>query len=260
MSPALLEPAEHALAVLRRARARGERFVGALLPGATARRMQAAAVVDEWAAAHLDTHHDPGPLWVVLGDGASLGLGASTRAAGYVCLVAEALAAADGAPWRLVNLAEVGADLDDVVARQLPRLAELSAQAPVALVTCVVGAADVPGRPGDAEERLRTLLAALPAGGGRRHAPGAAAAPRDGLAQRRAAQRGGRARRARDRPVGRQRAARAVVRRRLPPQRRRARRLGPRRAGRRAPGRRGAGRRRVTALVGGVSGGSPSTT
>jgi acyl-CoA thioesterase I len=161
MSPALLEPAEHALAVLRRARARGERFVGALLPGATARRMQAAAVVDEWAAAHLDTHHDPGPLWVVLGDGASLGLGASTRAAGYVCLVAEALAAADGAPWRLVNLAEVGADLDDVVARQLPRLAELSAQAPVALVTCVVGAADGPG---DTEERLRTLLAALPAG------------------------------------------------------------------------------------------------
>jgi lysophospholipase L1-like esterase len=164
MSPALLEPAEHALAVLRRARARGERFVGALLPGATARRMQAAAVVDEWAAAHLDTHHDPGPLWVVLGDGASLGLGASTRAAGYVCLVAEALAAADGAPWRLVNLARVGADLDDVVARQLPRLAELNAQAPVALVTCVVGAADVPGRPVDAQERLRTLLAALPAG------------------------------------------------------------------------------------------------
>ena len=86
MSAALLEPAEHALAALRRARAGGERFVGALLPGATARRMQAAAVVDEWAAANLDARHDAGPLWVVLGDGASLGLGASTRDAGYVRL------------------------------------------------------------------------------------------------------------------------------------------------------------------------------
>ena len=164
MSAALLEPAEHALAALRRARARGERFVGALLPGSTARRMQAAAVVDEWAAANLDTHHDAGPLWVVLGDGASLGLGASTRVAGYVCLVAEALAAADGAPWRVANLARVGADLDDVVSRQLPELAELTAEAPAALVTCVVGAADVFGRPWGADARLRTLLAALPAG------------------------------------------------------------------------------------------------
>jgi lysophospholipase L1-like esterase len=100
----------------------------------------------------------------VLGDGASLGLGASTRAAGYVCLVAEELAAADGAPWRVVNLAEVGADLDGVVSRQLPELAELTAETPPALVTCVVGAADVFGRPWGADARLRTLLAALPAG------------------------------------------------------------------------------------------------
>ena len=164
MSPALLEPAGHAFAVLRRARARGERFVGALLPGSSARRMQAAAVVDEWAAANLDTHHHPGPLWVVLGDGASLGLGASTRVAGYVCLVAEALAAADGAPWRVVNLAEPGADLDAVLTRQLPELTALTAEAPAALVTCVLAAADVFGRPQGADARLRTLLAALPAG------------------------------------------------------------------------------------------------
>src|SRR6185312_6977137 len=97
MSPALPEPAEHALAVLRRARAGGERFVGALLPGASALRWQAAAVADEWAAANLDTHHAAGPLWVVLGDGASLGVGASTRTAGYVCLVADALRADDAA-------------------------------------------------------------------------------------------------------------------------------------------------------------------
>jgi acyl-CoA thioesterase I len=163
MSPALPEPAEHTLAVLRRARARGERFVGALLPGASARRWQAAAVADEWAAANLDTHHEAGPLWVVLGDGASLGLGASTRTAGYVCLVADTLSAA-GRPWRVVNLARVGADLDDVLTRQLPALAALTTTTPAALVTCVAGAADVLGRPGAVEVRLRALLAALPAG------------------------------------------------------------------------------------------------
>jgi lysophospholipase L1-like esterase len=163
MSPALPEPAEHALAVLRRARAGGERFVGALLPGASARRWQAAAVADEWAAANLDTHHDAGPLWAVLGDGASLGMGASTRTAGYVCLVADALRA-EGVPWRVVNLARVGADLDDVFTRQLPALEALTTAAPAALVTCVAGAADVLGRPGGADVRLRALLAALPAG------------------------------------------------------------------------------------------------
>jgi len=179
MSPALPEPAEHALAVLRRARAGGERFVGALLPGASALRWQAAAVADEWAAANLDTHHAAGPLWVVLGDGASLGVGASTRTAGYVCLVADALRADDAAgradarapvgrgtdaPWRVANLARVGADLDDVLTRQLPALEALTATAPAALVTCVAGAADVLGRPGGVDVRLRALLAALPAG------------------------------------------------------------------------------------------------
>jgi lysophospholipase L1-like esterase len=163
MPPALPAPAEHALAGLRRVRARGERFVGALLPGASARRMQAAAVADEWAAANLDTHHETGPLWVVLGDGASLGIGASTRTAGYVCLVADALRA-DGAPWRVVNLARAGADLDDVLTRQLPALRTLTSAAPAALVTCIAGAADMFGRPTGVDVRLRTLLAALPAG------------------------------------------------------------------------------------------------
>jgi hypothetical protein len=164
MSPAPPESAGHALAVLRRARARGERFVGALLPGSSARRMQAAAVVDEWAASNLGAHHGTGPLWVVLGDGANLGLGASTRAAGYVCQVADALRAVDGVPWRVANLARVGADLDGVVSRQLPELAALTAGAPAALVTCAVGARDVLDRPDGAEARLRTLLAALPVG------------------------------------------------------------------------------------------------
>jgi lysophospholipase L1-like esterase len=163
MGPTLHERAEHALAVLHRVRAGGERFVGAFLPGAPARRMQAAAVADEWSAANLDARHAGGPLWVVLGDGASLGLGASTRDAAYVRLVAEVLGD-DGTPWRVVNLASDGADIDDVLNRQLPELVALSAQRPADLVTCVVGTADMRGRPRGVETRLRALLVALPEG------------------------------------------------------------------------------------------------
>ncbi len=79
MGPNLHERAERVLSVLHRVRAGGERFVGAFLPGASARRMRVAAVADEWSAANLEARHGSGPLWVVLGDGASLGLGASTR-------------------------------------------------------------------------------------------------------------------------------------------------------------------------------------
>ena len=61
MGPTLHERAEHALAVLHRVRAGGERFVGAFLPGASARRMQAAAVADEWSAANLDARHGSRP-------------------------------------------------------------------------------------------------------------------------------------------------------------------------------------------------------
>ena len=163
MSATLHDRAERGLAVLHRARAGAERFVGAFLPGASARRMHAAAVADEWSAANLTERHGPGPLWVVLGDGASLGLGASTRDASYVRLVADALQAG-GAPWRVVNLAADGAGVDDVLARQLPELRALSTVQPADLVTCVVGIGDVLGRARAVEARLRTLLAALPEG------------------------------------------------------------------------------------------------
>ena len=187
MAATLHERAEGVLAVLHRVRAGGERFVGAFLPGASARRMRVAAVADEWSAANLEARHAAGPLWVVLGDGASLGLGASTGDATYVRLVAAALNAqmdaasnaqmdaalnaqmdtalqADGPPWRVVNLAVDGAGIDDVLARQLPELRALSAPQPADLVTCVIGTADVLGRPRGVEARLRALLAELPEG------------------------------------------------------------------------------------------------
>jgi lysophospholipase L1-like esterase len=125
--------------------------------------MRVAAVADEWSAANLGARHRSGPLWVVLGDGASLGLGASTGDAAYVRLVADALGVG-GPPWRVVNLAADGAGIDDVLARQLPELRALAAHHPADLVTCVVGTADALGRPRGVEARLRALLAALPEG------------------------------------------------------------------------------------------------
>lgn len=166
MSATLHDRAERGLAVLHRVRAGGERFLGAFLPGASARRMRAAAAADEWSAANLTARHGPGPLWVVLGDGASLGLGATSLDATYVRLVAAALNAqhADGPPWRVVNLSADGAGVDDVLVRQLPELRAITVAQPADLVTCIVGTADVLGRPRGVEARLRALLAALPEG------------------------------------------------------------------------------------------------
>ena len=163
MGPNLHERAERVLSVLHRVRAGGERFVSAFLPGASARRMRVAAVADEWSAANFDARHGSGPLWVVLGDGASLGLGASTRDSSYVRLVADTLGAG-GSPWRVVNLASDSAGIDNVLGGRLPELRMLTAQQPADLVTCVVGIADVLARPRGVEARLRALLAALPEG------------------------------------------------------------------------------------------------
>jgi lysophospholipase L1-like esterase len=163
MGATLHDRAERGLAVLHRVRAGGERFLGAFLPGASARRMRSAAVTDEWSAANVTARHGVGPLWVVLGDGASLGLGATSLDATYVRLVADSLQV-DGPQWRVVNLAADGAGIDDVLARQLPELRALTVAQPADLVTCIVGTADVLGRPRGVEARLRALLAALPEG------------------------------------------------------------------------------------------------
>jgi GDSL-like Lipase/Acylhydrolase family len=125
--------------------------------------MQEAAFADEWAAANLEARDADGPLWVVLGGSASQGVGATTRGSGYVERVAAVLRERDPR-WRVVNLSRAGAGVDDVLARQLPELAELTADAPAALVSCVVGAQDVRRRAPGLQDTLRTALAALPPG------------------------------------------------------------------------------------------------
>jgi hypothetical protein len=157
-----LPQARQVRASMRRVKAGGERFLGGVLPGATARRLQTRAFADEWAAANLDAQQTSGPLWVVLGDSASQGLGATTREAGYVGVAHEMLRRRDA--WRVVNLSRAGAGVADVLARQLPELAELTIEEPAALVTCIIGAEDVARRTPGLDITLRSMLAAMPRG------------------------------------------------------------------------------------------------
>ena len=151
-----LPPTSNMRASLRRAKAGGERFLGGMMAGATSRRLQVRAFADEWAAANIVAEHAVGPLWVVLGDSTSQGLGATTREAGYVGVVHEALRRRDA--WRVINLSRAGAGVADVLARQLPRLAELTDEEPAALVTCIVGAEDVARRLPGTDIALRRSL------------------------------------------------------------------------------------------------------
>ena len=157
-----LPQARQVRASLRRAKAGGERFLGGVLPGATARRLQSKAFADDWAAANMDARAATGPLWVVLGDATGQGIGATTREAGYVGVVHETLRRRDA--WRVVNLSRADAGVADVLARQLPELAELTAEQPADLVTCVIGAQDIAHRGSGLDVALRSMLAALPQG------------------------------------------------------------------------------------------------
>jgi hypothetical protein len=157
-----MPPTSNMRASLRRAKAGGERFLGGMMAGATSRRLQVKAFADEWAAANIVARHAVGPLWVVLGDSTSQGIGATTREAGYVGVVHEVLRRRDA--WRVINLSRAGVGVADVLARQLPELAELTDEEPAALVTCIVGAEDVARRLPGADIALRSMCAAMPRG------------------------------------------------------------------------------------------------
>ncbi len=112
---------------------------------------------DAWQAHNPSAKDDDGPLWLVLGDSAALGVGASSHLSGYVGAVLGRL----GPQWRVVNLSRSGARTRDVVDVQLPAAAGLDAQ----LVTALVGGNDALGTKQARWERdVRDLCAALPRG------------------------------------------------------------------------------------------------
>ena len=118
---------------------------------------QVDAYRDAWTAHNAEALTADGPLWVVLGDSAAQGVGASSHLAGYVGVVLSRL----GPRWRVVNLSRSGARTREVVDVQWPAAAGLDA----ALVTALVGGNDALHTRREQWERdVRDLCAVLPRG------------------------------------------------------------------------------------------------
>ena len=107
-----------------------------------------------------------GPLWLVLGDSAAQGVGASAHDRGWVGQVRSRLFVADPRPWRVLNLSRSGARTREVVELQWPRAQQLLAHAvSPELVTAVVGGNDATGSKESAwRADVDALCAALPPG------------------------------------------------------------------------------------------------
>jgi acyl-CoA thioesterase I len=102
-----------------------------------------------------------GPLWVVLGDSASQGLGAEHPEDGYVSQARAQLVRETGAPWRVLNLSRSGATIPDVLREQLPRLAALRERP--ALISCGAGTNDLLRvSPQRVRVLIRNLIDAVP--------------------------------------------------------------------------------------------------
>jgi len=132
--------------------------------GIEAQREPHAQFWDEWnerAAA------ETGPLWVVLGDSSSQGIGAADPVEGWVPLLLERLREETGEPWRVINLAITGAQFGDIVNDQLPRVQTLrgSGQSPE-LMTLLAGANNLmaPNSWLGAFDELDRILDSLPEG------------------------------------------------------------------------------------------------
>ena len=115
---------------------------------------------EQWDRANAAAADGARPLWVVLGDSAAQGVGASAFDRGWVGLVLERLRA-DGTPWRVHNLSRSGARTREVVDVQVPAGLALAPD----LLTAVVGGNDALRTRSAAWARdAADLCAALPPG------------------------------------------------------------------------------------------------
>lgn len=121
---------------------------------------QVEAYAPLWEQANAAARTGAGPLWVVLGDSAAQGVGASAHDKAYVGIVLDRLRAT-GEPWRVVNLSRSGARTREVVDVQWPAARGLGAD----LLTALVGGNDALRTPEHAWRRdVEDLCDALPAG------------------------------------------------------------------------------------------------
>jgi acyl-CoA thioesterase-1 len=100
--------------------------------------------------------------YVALGDSAAQAVGASAPQLGYVGLLAKRIALKTGKRVRIVNLSASGAQIQDVLDTQLPRLVRLRK---VDLITLEIGANNVVHwDPLTFTEQYNQLLSVIPAG------------------------------------------------------------------------------------------------
>jgi lysophospholipase L1-like esterase len=116
------------------------RLVRRLLPGIGLVENEIKPYAAAWSERNLEALASADPLWVVLGDSMSQGIGASSFDRGWVPQAQRALGDR-GVVYRVVNLSFSGARVGDVLDRQLPALAGLSA-APD-LITVLIGSNDI---------------------------------------------------------------------------------------------------------------------
>jgi lysophospholipase L1-like esterase len=116
-----------------------------------------------WEQANAATLSAAGPLWVVLGDSMSQGIGASRYDCGWVSQLQLLLDQA-GHPYRVLNLSVYGARVEDVLTRQLPAMQDLAAEPD--LVTVLIGSNDLVSTKHrrDLLSNYRRLLHQLPRG------------------------------------------------------------------------------------------------
>lgn len=111
-----------------------------LVPGVGRVAAQTRPYAAWWRAHNHEALTAGGPLWVVLGDSMSQGIGASKVERGWVPRTRDALANT-GTPVRVLNLSFSGARVTDVVDRQLPALAAVGTEP--AVTTLLVGSNDL---------------------------------------------------------------------------------------------------------------------
>ena len=139
------------------------RLARRVLPGVGLVENEIKLYAEAWQERNLEALASADPLWVVLGDSLSQGVGASSIEHSWV-LETQRTLAGRGFRYRIVNLSFSGARVSDVLNRQIPALAGLSA-AP-RLTTVLIGSNDIIRRDLRARlpEHYRAMLSALPKG------------------------------------------------------------------------------------------------
>lgn len=132
-------------------------LAGRVLPGIRRVQAQIEPCARFWEEHNREALGRPGPLCVALGDSMAQGVGAATPLGGWAGRLLPALPG-----WRMVNLSQYGARVEDVVRLQLPAAQRLRPD----LMVCLVGSNDLmqPRHQDGTGDRYAGLLDRLPPG------------------------------------------------------------------------------------------------